>query len=417
MPPPHSSPARAARGPRLAATLLLACAAMPALAADDPPLAQPYGNLYPEWLIQHFGTPSARGTNVGNMGTLRNDRVTLSSDARPKAETADHNWSNSYVGVRGATRRGAATFGYDLQLVIDPEQMLDEKIDTRDAFVFVETPTFGRVAVGKMDSIYKEFGDRVRMLGVSSGNVVSTARVLSGVGWRGQGETTFNNRRSRMITWYSPVWSGFEAGASYAVGDYGGDGRHSTLASASLRWLSGPWYGALALEEHRNWLPLSRGATPAATSILNNAATTDSRDRGVRLSLGWTAGAWRVGADLSRLMYSETDSIELAGKFRQYRNLTWQVSADYKWSDRLRFGVNHARASAGDCALSGGVACSTTGLGGNQTSLGVLYSLNRNVGVFALAVKMRNNPAAYYGSAAQGGTVDSAAVGVKISFN
>lgn len=385
--------------------------------ADDAGAAlTPYGLLYPEWLMQRFGAPSSKGTTVGNLGTLRNDSVTLSSDVRRKADLDDHAWSNSYVGLRGERRGTALTVGYDFQLVIDPAQMLDEKLDTRDAFVYVDSAA-GRIAVGKMDSIYKEAGDQVRMLGVSSGNVVSTARVLSGSGWRGQGETTFHNRRSNMVTWFSPSRAGVDAGLSYAIGENGGEGRHSTLAAAALRWTAKPWYLALALEEHRNWLPMSRGATPAATSILNTAATTNSRDRAWRLSFAWTDARWRVGADLARLAYAERDAAERAGKFRGYRNLTWQTSVEYRWNERLRLSANHARASAGECTLSGDVACSTVGLGGNQTSLGALYALNRFAGVFALAVHTRNGAAAVYGSAPRGAQANALAVGVRVAFD
>ena len=376
-----------------------------------------YGNLYPEWLVQGFGKPSAAGTVVGTLGTLRNDRTALTADAKGKPDSSSHAWSNSYVGLRGAFRGEAVEFGYDLQLVVDLHSPVLDTIEWRDAFVYAQTPGLGRLAVGKMDSIYKEYGDRVRMLGVSSSNIVSTAKVLSGVGWKGQGETSFNQRRGNMVTWYGPTVAGFQPGASLAADDAVGDGRTSSLASAALRWAGGPWYAALATEQHRNWLPMSRGAIGAATSILNNADTSTSRDRAWRLSTAWIAPRIRIGADVSKLSYSESDSVELPGKFRGYRTSTWQISGEYEVDSRVRLAANHAHAVAGSCVLSGGVACSTTGMGGMQTSLGILIQLNRNVGVFGLAVKMHNRPGAIYGSAPQGADVNSVAVGVKVDFD
>mgnify|MGYP006191139267 CR=1 FL=1 len=83
----------------------------------------------------------------------------------------------------------------DLQALIDLQGNVIDNLRTRDAFAYVGTPTLGRLAVGRMDSIYKEFGDRVRMLGIASGNFVSTSRVLSGVGWRGRGRRDDEQRR------------------------------------------------------------------------------------------------------------------------------------------------------------------------------------------------------------------------------
>ena len=377
-----------------------------------------YANLYPEWKVQHFGRPSKAGTDVGTMGSLRNDTTVLSKNANPKAQFDGQEWSNSYVGVRGANAVGPVTIGFDLQGLVDLEGSVERNLHTRDAFVYVEHARAGRLSVGRMDSIYKEWGDPVRMFGVSSSNIVSTARTQSGVGWKAAGETTFNNRVSHMATWVSPAFAGAHAGISYSF-DPVPTSPHlrSHLASAALQWRGGPWYAALATEVHTNWLPMSLAPdtpVPAATSIRNPAASTSSRDQGVRASMAWIEGPWRVGADLSRLRYTERSATPAAGKFRSYENVTGQVSVEYK-RGAWRFGANHARATAGNCTLSGGVACSTHGLGGRQTSLGVMYGLTDILSVFALAVHTHNGAAAQYGSSAQGAAADAYALGIKVS--
>ncbi|HWS76611.1 MAG TPA: porin [Quisquiliibacterium sp.] len=406
---------------RLAALAICACAThAPARAQEAPVPFDFYGKLYPEWLMQRFGTPSTKGTDVGNMGTLRNDTTVLAKDASPKDDFDDHEWSNSYVAVRGRGAGRGLDFGYDLQALIDLQGNVIDNLRTRDAFAYVGTPTLGRLAVGRMDSIYKEFGDRVRMLGIASGNFVSTSRVLSGVGWRGRGETTFHNRRSNMLTWYGPRWGDVDVGVSHSFdAANAAPGTKATLSAAGMRWRSGPWYAALATEVHRDWLPVSLGnldAAPAAESILNRAASASSRDQAWRMSFAWSNPAWRVATDWARLKYTETDAVDLPGKFRNYRNNTWQLSAEYKWSSELRLSANHARGTAGSCTLSAEVACSTEGLGGHQTSLGAMYRLGTLASVFALASRFHNGDAAYYGSAPQGGSVQSYAVGVKIEY-
>ncbi|MRD47346.1 porin [Caenimonas koreensis DSM 17982] len=410
---------------RIARALLpLACVA-PWLAAHaqskpDPAAFEFYFNLYPEWKEQHFGTPSAAGTDVGNMGTLRNDTTVLAKNANPKATTRDQAWSNSYIGFRGQLlRHGDLTLGYDVQGLIDFVGRFQENFRTRDAFVWVDHPGFGRLSYGQMDTMYKEAGDPLRLLNVSSGNIVSTARTQSGVGWKAAGDTTFNNRVNHMLLWVSPKWSGFNLGASYSTRPVvANDHVKTSLAAASVQWRNGPWYAALATEVHNNWLPVSKAADlplPAATSIRNMPATVTSRDQGWRITGAWSEGQWRFAADVARLRYTEDDSAALAGKFRSYANYTGQVSGEYKLDARWRFAANHARGTAGTCTLSGGVSCSTNGLGGNQTSVGAMARLNDIASLFVLAVHTRNNPAAYYGSSAQGANTNAYAVGIKLA--
>ncbi|MBI5277265.1 MAG: porin [Burkholderiales bacterium] len=367
--------------------------------------------------MQHYATPSTSGADVGNMGTLRNDRTALTSNVAPRATLVGEQWSNSYIGFRGQLRPGPVTVGYDVQGEIDLRGKFRENFRTRDAYVYAEHPMLGRLTYGQFDTMYKEAGDPVRMLGISSGNIVSTARVVSGVGWSAAGPTTFNNRVNHMWAWLSPAWRGFNVGVSHSTEPVDTlPHLEPSLSAVSLQWRDGPWYAALATEVHKDWLPMSLGTSvPAATSIRNLPASARSRDQGWRLSGAWTDGPWRVGADVARLRYTEDDTAALAGKFREYGNTTGQVSVEYRWSKQLRLAAHHARATAGSCGLSGGVACSTNGLGGHQTAVGAMLAVNDMVGVFALAVRVGNGAAARYGSSAQGAATNIYAVGLRLS--
>lgn len=374
-------------------------------------------NVYPEWLYSNFGTPSASGTDVGTMGTLRNDRTTLSSNATFKTSTSDHAWSNSYVGLRGVQRIDEVAYGYDFQVVMDLQKDMLRQADTRDFFLYAETDKLGRLSYGKMDSIYKEFGDRVRILGVSPSNVSSTSLVQSGVGWKAKGGTSFYNRRNKMLTWYSPNVDGFEAGVSHSWDDAGNVGPDPTLSAVALRWSHPNYYASFQIEEHRNWLPVSYNNTSAAsTTIVNLPFSTKSRDTGYRVSLGWNIDRLRLGTDIAALEYTESTDVATAGRFRKYQNMTWQVSAEYAWDAQLKLAANYAQGAAGSCELSGNVACSTNGLGGDQTTLGASYRVLPHASFFGLVVRMRNNPASYYGSSAQGADVNSLALGIRIDY-
>lgn len=379
-----------------------------------------YGKLYPEWRVDQYGAPSNAGTRVGQLGTLRNDTTTLLKDPSPKAVASDHDWSNSYIGVRGAVRQGEWRLGYDLQGLVDLQGSVADNFRARDAYASLAHPRLGTVYAGQMDSIYKQYGDRVRMLGVSSGNFVSTSRVLSGVSWRGQGETTFHNRRGHMVTWQSPVWNGSQLGASHSFNAGARvPGSDDTLSALGLRWRQGRWYAALATEVHRNWRPMSLdgpGALPGATSVLNSPLSTRSRDQAWRLSGAWTPERWRFAVDLARLKYTENDPADLPGKFRRYATTTWQFSAEHRLDDGWLLSVNHARGAAGSCVLTGGTACVTSGLGGHLTSVGVLRELTRELGVFLLAQHVHNAPGARFASAPSGSSVTTVAAGLKYEF-
>ena len=399
---------------------LLAVTASAARAADPDEGFAFYGKLYPEWRDDRYGTGSNKGTRVGNLGTLRNDSTVLSKDVSAKAGTADHDWSNSYLGIRGRFATGPVVLGYDLQAQIDLQGNAIDNFRARDAYAYIEHPALGRIYAGQMDSIYKEYGDRVRMLGISSGNFVSTSRVLSGVSWRGQGETTFHNRRGNMVAWESPVWSRFQIGLSHSF-DSGArvTGSADTLSALALRWREGPWYAAVATEIHRNWLPMSLGndgIVPATTSVVNRPDTTRSRDQAWRLSAGWSSGDWRLATDIARLRYTEDDSAGLPGKFRFYGTTTWQFSAERRFADDWRASFNHARGAAGQCRLSGDVACSAEGLGGHLTTVGALRQINRELSLFLAAQRVHNGPGGRFASAAQGGSVRTLAAGMKYEF-
>lgn len=389
-------------------------------ASEAPNAGDFYVNLYPEWTVRGYGAASSKGSDVGQMGTLRNDTPILATDAKAKSGTDDHEWSNSYIGIRGAFDFDRIRLGYDFQALIDLQGSFADNFRTRDAFVYAQDPLFGRLSLGQMDTVYKEAGDQVRMLGVSSGNIVSTAKLLSGVGWRARGATSFNNRTSHMANWVSPEWEAWTLALSYSV--KAGETaplKDARLTAAALQWQRGPWYAALATEVHHDWLPLSLGdpaSMPAASSILNQPASTSSRDQGWRASVAWNNDAWRFGADLASLVYTETDAVALVGKFRSYRNITWQASAEYRLPSGLRLAANHVRASQGQCTLSADASCSTHGLGGFQTSLGSMYALNKVVSLFALSTITHNGAAAQYNSAPQGGSARNHAIGIKIAI-
>lgn len=359
--------------PRLSA-MLLAAATPLALAQSAPPLVDVYGNLHPELKVPRYGAAPVAGTEAGTMSTLLISRSTLSSDATPRAETDDLEWSNAYIAVRGQLLLRAVTLGHDLQGLVNLRGAATHNFRVRDGYAYVQQPSIGRLAVGKMDTEYMKAGDSVRVFGIlSSGNFVSTPRVLSVVGWRASGASSFNNRIGSLGAWTSAEWlPGFNVVLSRTTDAVlTAPGHTCTFSAAALQWRRGPWYTALGTERYRDWLPMSSlvtGVAPAASPVRNGPLTTSSTDSAWYATLAWISGPWRVGADSSRLRCSEDDPVSPPGKLRDYASHTWAISAEYRMSDNLRPAANHVRTDRGRCSPSAG------GLGGNQTSLGATLS-------------------------------------------
>lgn len=383
-----------------------------------------YGKIYPEWRIDKYSSASVSGTNVGTMGTLKNNTQTLISNASVKENSSDWAWSNSYIGLKSESHYETIKFGFDYQLLIDTYGSepalgnLKNNLDTRDAFLFIENE-YGKFSFGKMDSIYKDWGDKYPMLGLSSGNLVSTAKVLSNTAWKGNGDRSFHNRRNNTITYISPKLNQFEIGSSYSFNEKqsGPGGPGTELAAFAIRWSNEIWYSALAQEIHYDWLPLSKSEIdPSSTSIKNDSRNTHSRDSATRLSLGWKFNQIKISSDIAKLKYSESSTSVLNGKFLNYRNTTKQLSIEYQVIQNLYLAYNISTGSAGECSLTGGVICSTTNLGGYQNSVGTMYYPHKNLGLFFIASEIKNKPGSRYSSSPQGSTMNSLATGLLFKF-
>ena len=180
-------------------------------------LLEVYGNLYPQYQTVTFGDSSATGSDVstltkGKTGTQTN---TFTAGAVSVSKLIP---VNSYIGFKGKKTSGDLTLGYDLQGVINLDSTATNPAfmsEPRDAFVYVSHKTLGTLQAGQQDTIYKRYGDRVRMLNVSSSNFVSTSNIISNTTWGNKGVTTsFNTRINGQLAWNSPRINGFEVGYS-----------------------------------------------------------------------------------------------------------------------------------------------------------------------------------------------------------
>jgi len=386
-------------------------------------LLEVYGNLYPQYQTVTFGDSSATGSAVSTMTGGKTGAQTNTF----KAGAVSSNKIipvNSYIGFKGKKSVGELTLGYDLQGVVNIDSSNGSSFlsEPRDAFVYVSHKTLGTLQAGQQDTIYKKYGDRVRMLNVSSSNFVSTSNVISNTTWGNKGvSTSFNTRINGQLVWNSPRMNGFEVGYSLRQDPTKTAAKNASLNSVGINWTNGVYYAGLAQEVHNDYFAVSGTAsTAAAGSIYNAAAGLRSKDTGNRLSFGYREKGVRIGADAATLNYTETSA--QANGFRSHKFNTWQVTGEYDLNSQVTLAAQYANNGAGNCTLNGSIACSTAGLGGDLVGFGVKYHLDRNFSVFALAAKGTANSGAVLslgsnaGKTAIGGTINPVSIGINARF-
>ena len=387
-----------------------------------------YGNFYPQFQISTFddGTLLTSSVTGGPSTMTAGLNTPVVGTVLAKVSLDQLNWVNSYIGFKGQKAFGDIKAGYDLQGVT-----LSATADTqgrtanlwgqaRDAFVFVSHKNLGTLQLGQMDTIYKEFGDRVRLLGTSSGNFTSTSNVVSGVTWAGApgaGTTSFNTRINGQLRWISPNWKGVEVGVSYRPDPLKSANTDASLSALGIRWSNAKYYVGLAQEVHNDYRTVSgTTATNSPTTIYNvgvGALATRSKDTATRLSVGYTGEKFKLGADLSTLKYTEDSTT--VGNFSNYDTTGWQVTGEYSINPQITVGGNYGENSSGNCTLVNAV-CTTSGLGGSMLSLGARYDYDKNIGFFVLYGLSKVGSGAVLAGGNVGGNVNNAALGLQVKF-
>ena len=397
---------------------------------------QVYGKIYPQ-----FGVAKGQGsTQPGDeVSTLASPTGVVPAGAA----VADHGQrnaidaQNTYIGFRGERKLGNT----GLKGIWQVEQSVELDTGTgawssRNSFGGVSHAAWGTLKLGKMDTIYKEYGDPFSMFGISSGNFVSASNVLSHIGVGNNNVARFHERPSNTIQYQTAEFAGFQAGVQYAPDETRGDpgqGLNRNLWSYGVKYDSQMFYASVHQEIHNDLFGGSAnvcqqgvtGTTTAngacsAAGALTPAAGAHSRDQATRFS-GEVRflGSQRVVLDIARLHYTETGQTG-AGKFERYRKVNWAVGYDVgvgAW----RFATQYIRAGSGYCQLTGGVDCSTSGLQSWMWTFGTRYRFDRQTFVYAIAAKLSNGPSARMDNWAasspnRGEDVKQAAIGISYSF-
>jgi predicted porin len=366
-----------------------------------------YGRLYPELVYARTSSPTAPGTPVA---TMQDDPT------GERGNVTALEASNSRLGFRGEEGLGKG-----LKAIWQIEQTINVdsgggNLASRDTFVGLESETWGTVRLGFMDTVYKDYGDTLSFLGISSGNFVSISNVLSKSNLSDTSAASFHLRRANSIKYDSPEWNDFGFALQYSPDELK-NATNAYLWAVAAKYEREPFYFAIAYEYHHDFFGGSRASRSDVRN--NNDPNASSRDDAVRLTAQYKFGIHTVEGNYARLRYRESGG--QVGRFQKYESDHWGLTWDARWVGPWRTAVSYSGANDGKCALVGGVSCSTDGLEGYMVAIGAGYNLSRRTMLFALASYLHNGTSALFNNAASitpavGADISQVAVGISHVF-
>jgi predicted porin len=291
--------------------------------------------------------------------------------------------SNSAIGFKGDVDIGGGMKGW---FQVETNLTLDRGVGTwgsRNSAAGI-SGGFGNVFLGQWDTVYKQLGDPVSFLGVSAGNFVSNASVLSQAGFDADGDTSFHLRLDNYVQYETPEISGFQFLVGYMPDETRSTGGPNTnIISLGAKWESGPLYLALANETHND--------TNSLSTALGGTAGADSKDTATRFSISYSLPTGtKVGLDVANMKYEDGGA--------EYDHNAYNLVASHKvgaWS----FAASYTMSEGGDCTGTAGITCpNTSQLDANQISLGARYDFNKRVSWYAITTKISNDAAALHNS-------------------
>lgn len=369
-----------------------------------------YGKVYPELVWPSGSGATAAGTTTCTIcGTPEGENSIVK---RTEMES-----SNSRFGVRGHEKLGAdlkAIFQLETEFHVDSN---DSRFAQRDSFVGLSSKSWGTVKLGRMDTPYKNYGDDLSFLGVSSGNFVSTSELMRKTGFGTSSASSFHLRRTNAVQYESPDWRGIQFAVMYSTDEAKTATRDPNVVSAAIQYEKGPLYLALAYEEHEDLFGGSRNARSSQSNFANQGV--NSKDRAVQATVKYTLGNHTFEADWNRKEYEESGAIA-SGRFRSYENNAWMVNWQARWGKAWRTQLYYIRADKGSCSLVD-LACNTDGLESSQWAAGAAYYFSRRTYLFFLASIVRNGYSARFNNSNQqdpsvGEDIRQVALGLHTAF-
>lgn len=383
-----------------------------------------YGKFYPEFTHMAGKDNTPPGTTVSTLSRGLSAAGTSGFTSRTEMQV-----NNSYLGFRGQKNLGGGLHGiWQLETAVAIDQGDGDPLGNRNTFAGL-SGGFGTVRLGNMDTPFKEAGDELGFLGVSSGNFVSTSNIMRKVGFNNNSSASFHLRRANSIDYTSPeFFGGLTYRGAYSIGapDEAGtfvNGRKPSVVSMSVVWEKGPWYLAAANETHFDLFGGSNQFAVGNARRNTEDTSVHSKDVATQLTAEYKLGAHTFEVDYIVKQYKEdadSSPTAAAGRFMEYKNAAWMLVWEGRWSKQWRTAAHYLKASEGTCKQLA-ANCTTTGLDGSQYSLGVSYYLDPSFYLFALYSVLDNGAGAVFenlesGRPNVGETITQGAVGLTYRF-
>lgn len=371
-----------------------------------------YGKLYPQLVHVDVSGATAAGVAVSRLSATPAGGADYTNNSEDSP--------NSRLGFRGSEDLGGglkAIFQLEMGFGVDTGTNTSATaLFSRDTWVGLQGG-FGTVRLGSMDTVYKNLGDTLSFLGISSGNFISTSNILSKPGIGASSASSFHLRRPNSIIYESPEYGGFQFLFDYSLGEIANDFSRGSVISTGVKYEAGPIYAAIAYERHNDLFGGSRNVPSALRNDTNPLA--NSRDSALRGTVQYKFGKeTRAEINIAQLKYEETGGG--IGKFDSYDHMAWSVAVEHKITPAVTLVGSYGYGNAGSCSLVG-AACSTNGLEGKMFNLGAGYYLSKRTMLYAIASYMGNGISATYnnlndGRPLPGQDIKSVALGLSHSF-
>ena len=345
-----------------------------------------YGKIYPELVF-----PSSSGATAAGRATCTICAAAEGENAIIKRTEMES--SNSRFGIRGHERLGPdlrAIFQLETQFLVDSN---NTGFAQRDSFVGLAHKRWGTVKLGRFDTPFKEYGDDISFLGVSSGNFTSTSTTYRHIGFGPQNNAArFHERRQNAAQYESPELGPFDFKIQYGANEAKTATRDPDTWSFGGKVELGAFEIMLAHEIHNDLFGLSRNA-PSSMSNFNDPAAR-SKDTATAVALKAKFGKHEIGIEGNEKKYEET-GMSATGRVRSYKNNSYLFALDSKWNNTWRTAFHYVRATKGECSRVG-AACNTDGLEGSQISIGAAYHFSRRTYLFLMGSVVRNGYSATF---------------------
>ncbi|HEY4316565.1 MAG TPA: porin [Herbaspirillum sp.] len=397
----------------IAAAVSAACA-LPMLAQAQTSVTV-YGKMYPDFTHVNVSGGTAAGTPVSTLSAPATGAhaVSLNTQDAP----------NSRLGFRGTEDLGGglkAIFQMEMGFGLDTGGgKAGDPLFNRNTFLGLKGK-LGTIKLGNMDTVYKELGDHMTFLGVTSGNFMGLSNILSKAGFGTSSASSFHLRRQNSFMYESPNFAGVQGLFDWSPNEKAGDAT-SGVISTGLKYENGPIYLALAYEIHKDMFGASLNVPSAIANTTGGTPNTgaSSRDQAVRATAQYRfPDNYRAEINVAQLRYNESGGG--AGKFDSYKHTTWSISAE-KIIGAVSLVASYGQSGAGNCSLVGGVACSTSGLDAKMFNMGASYALSKRTSLFGVYSYMNNDTSAVQnnwlnGKPSAGQDISTMAVGISHSF-